>query len=121
MPLFGFLLLSMFLSVSADGAAQPVEPSAMVATAENLPVPLNGGAQSFELTPGATRDDNAVSTPVDVCYKIRAYIFSSSPTPRLLRETTCGPKRPTARNVEGAKPKLVPIDVEEKPASVPER
>jgi hypothetical protein len=112
MPLFGFLLLSMILSVSADGAAQPVEPSAMVATAENLPVPLNGGAQSFELTPGATRDENAVSTPVDVCYKIRAYIFKRDDdhAPELVGSTTCGPRKAQTKDAAWPKAKLVPAN-----------
>ncbi len=53
----------------------------------------------------------------DICYKIRAYIFSQGSHPKLLRETTCGPKAPEARQTDGFKPQLMPLDVTVKPAA----
>jgi hypothetical protein len=49
-------------------------------------------------------DAMAIHPGTDICYKIRAYIFSTGPVPKLLRETTCGPKRGELKSVEGAKP-----------------
>ena len=46
----------------------------------------------------------------DICFKIRAYIFSSGPVPKLMRETTCGPKRGVLKSIDSAKPKLLPLD-----------
>jgi hypothetical protein len=57
----------------------------------------------------------------DCGIKMRAYVFSTGPVPKLLRETTCGPKRGEVKSIGGAKPKLVPIDAGEKPAVAPER
>jgi len=109
MPLAGFLLLSMVLSAAADRAAQPVEPSAMIASLENLDS-LNQSEQSFELTPAKTRDENALSTPDDVCYKIRAYIFKRDDdhAPELVGSTTCGPRKAQAKDAAWPKAKLVP-------------
>ncbi len=106
MPLAGFLLLSMVLSAPA----QPAQPSAMVATVENLPAPQIGEPQSFELTPAQTRDENALSTPDDVCYKIRAYIFKRDDdhAPELVGSTTCGPRKAQAKDAVWPKAKLVP-------------
>ena len=53
----------------------------------------------------------------DICYKIRAYIFSQGSHPKLLGETTCGPKAPEARQTEGFKPQLMPLGVTVKPAA----
>jgi hypothetical protein len=52
-----------------------------------------------------------------ICYKIRAYIFSQGSQPKLLRETTCGPKAPEARQTDGFKLQLVPLEVTVKPAA----
>lgn len=57
----------------------------------------------------------------DICYKIRAFIFSQGAHPRFLRETTCGPKAPTAKSIEGAQPKLLPLDATDKPAASPQK
>jgi hypothetical protein len=66
-------------------------------------------------------DAMAIHPDADICYKIRAYIFSTGPMPKFLRETTCGPKHGELTRLEGEKPKLVPIDAGEKPGAVPER
>jgi hypothetical protein len=55
----------------------------------------------------------------DVCYKIRAYIFTKGPSPKFLRETTCGPKAPAARETDGFKPRLVPLDIQANPEAEP--
>ena len=57
----------------------------------------------------------------DICYKIRAFIFSQGSHPRLQRETTCGPKAPTSKNVEGAKPKLVPLHTKDEPTDLQQK
>ena len=110
MPLAGFLLLSMVLSATADRAAQPAEPSAMVAVAENLTSPT-GEPQSFQLSPADTRDDNALSPSDDVCYKIRAYIFKRDDehAPELVGSTTCGPRKPHTKDAAWPGAKLVPV------------
>jgi hypothetical protein len=109
MPLAGFLLLSMVLSATADRAAQPAEPSAMVAVAENLTSP-SGEPQSFQLSPADTRDENALSPTDDICYKIRAYIFKSDDdhAPELVGSTTCGPRKPHTKDAARPGAKLVP-------------
>lgn len=106
MPLAVFLLLSMVLSAAAD---QPAQPSAMVASAENLTSP-SGEPQSFQLTPAETRDDNALSPSDDVCYKIRAYIFKRDDdhAPELVGSTTCGPRKAQAKDAAWPGAKLVP-------------
>ena len=69
--------------------------------------------------PAEPFDPIVIQPDSDICYKIRAYIFSKGSNPRLLRETTCGPIRPTARQLEGAEPKLVPLGVKDKSAELP--
>lgn len=110
MPLAGFLLLSLVLSAAADRAAQPAEPSAVVASLENLPTPQNGEPQSFQLTPAETPDKNALSPSDDVCYKIRAYIFKRDDdhAPELVGSTTCGPRKAQEKDAAWPKAKLVP-------------
>jgi hypothetical protein len=89
--------------------AQPAEPSAVVATAENF-APQNGAPQSFELAPADTPDDIALSPSDDVCYKIRAYIFKRDDdhAPELVGSTTCGPRKAQAKDAAWPKAKLVP-------------
>ncbi|MFZ0311558.1 MAG: hypothetical protein WAL85_02510 [Candidatus Korobacteraceae bacterium] len=107
MPLFGFVLLSMFLSAAAGPAAQPT----WIATVENLPA-LNesGEPQSFQLSPTDTPDDIVLSPSDDVCYKIRAYIFrrDDDHAPELVGSTTCGPRKAQVKDAAWPKAKLVP-------------
>jgi hypothetical protein len=56
----------------------------------------------------------------EICYKIRAYIFSTGSNPKLLRETTCGPKRPSSKKIDG-KPEFVPLDMKAKPDGAQEK
>ena len=120
--MFSLLLLSMVLSAPSAAAQTAVAASyPLVAQTEPLflvgpeapQIVVNESVQSF--------DRMAIQPDSDICYKIRAYIFSTGPVPKLLRETTCGPKRATTKSVDGANPKLVPIDTKEKPVLVPER
>ena len=71
--------------------------------------------------PAEPFDPIVIQPDSDICYKIRAYIFSKGSNPRLLRETTCGPIRPTAQQLEGAEPKLVPLGVKHKSAELPQK
>jgi hypothetical protein len=71
--------------------------------------------------PTRSFDPMVIQPDSEICYKIRAYIFSKGPSPRMIRETTCGPKRPSARQVDGAQPKVVPLDVKDKSAELPDK
>lgn len=115
------ILLSMVLSASS--AAQTAIFPGGPLTVEIPALPARSHLPLFRETdePVQVADPIAIQPESDICYKIRAYIFSTDPVPKLLRETTCGPKRPTSKNIGGAKPKLVPIDAKEKSGQVPER
>lgn len=113
--MLSLLVLSMVLSAplataqaaAIPGTGLPVEPAPLVRVHHGLPQQM-----LEELQWKKSFDAIEVTPDADICYKIRAYIFSNGPDPELLRETTCGPKRPTAKSVGGAKPKLVPIDAQ---------
>jgi hypothetical protein len=115
--MFSLLLLLFALSTSAAaqtavGSSDPLLMSAppVVGIESDAPIIIGDGtAKSF--------DAMEIHPDSDICYKIRAFIFSQGPHPKLLRETTCGPKAPAARQTEGFKPQLVPLDVKDKPAS----
>jgi hypothetical protein len=110
--MLSLLLLSLALSAPLANAQTAVVPSnplmadstPQISVAPETPV-------SVEKPRTESFDAMAIHPDMDICYKIRAYIFSTGPVPKLLRETTCGPKRGELKSVEGAKPKLVPIDV----------
>ena len=117
-------LLALSLALSASVAAtqtaavanDPVgaQPSASVQVQQDLPrLVIEEPAQPF--------DPIVIQPDSDICYKIRAYIFSKGPNPKLLRETTCGPTRPTARQLEGIHPKFVPVDAKDKPTELPQK
>jgi hypothetical protein len=124
--MFSLLLLSTMLAASS-AATQPatapgdllaVEPPPLVMVRHGLPEQMIEEQQRQQ----PTRFDAMEIYPEgDICFKIRAYVFSTGPVPKLLRETTCGPKRGEVKSIGGAKPKLVPIDAREKPAVAPER
>ena len=110
------LVLSVVLSApfalaqaaAVPDTALPVEPAPLVLMHHGLPQQMLEEQQQRK-----SFDAIEVYPDADICYKIRAYIFSAGPDPELLRETTCGPKRPTAKSVGGARPKLVPIDAQD--------
>jgi hypothetical protein len=117
-----FLLLSLVLSAPAATAQARVAPNSPIVAEsapqifvvpESQPIVEDEGASSF--------DAMEIHPDGDICFKIRAYVFSTGPVPKLQRETTCGPKRGVLKSIDRAKPKLEPIDAGEKPAVTPER
>lgn len=108
--------------------------STPVATAQTTGI--SGNPQAVPAKPGAKAlpkgfvieeeqairafDDMEIHPDADICYKIRVYIFSQGRDPRFLRETTCGPTTPSAKNTDG-KPGLMPLDVKVKPSDPPEQ
>jgi hypothetical protein len=120
--MISLLVLSLALSAPAEAEQMAAAPSDSIVAAAASPFLAGPETPALVEEPQAgSFDAMEIHPDTDICYKIRAYIFSTGPVPKLLRETTCGPKRATAKSVEGAKPKLVPIEVEPTPASVPER
>lgn len=123
--MYSLLLLSTMLAATS-GAAQSastpgdifaVEPPALVLAHHEAPEQTIGEHQQQP-----TRFDAMEIYPEgDICFKIRAYVFSAGPVPKLLRETTCGPKRGEVKSIGGAKPKLVPIDDQDKTTAAPQR
>jgi hypothetical protein len=116
MPLTRFLILCVILVVPVGLIAQtshPVSSGPLIATVENMPS-ADGSAttQSFQITPVSPRDDAAALPPGDVCYKIRAYIFKRDDdhAPEMVRSTTCGPRIPHQKNIDGPNAKLVPAN-----------
>jgi hypothetical protein len=112
--MFRLLVLSLAFAAPA-AAAQPVVAASdpLVAFSQSLAhlqLELNAAAENRQ---AVSFDDLQVRPDSDICYKIRAYIFSQGSHPKLLRETTCGPKMPTAKSIEGAKPRLVPLDAKD--------
>ena len=99
-------------ALANDPVAAQWSPSVQVQQDSPLIV-LEEPAQSFD--PTILQPDSGI------CYKIRAYIFSKGSNPKLLRETTCGPTRPTTRQLEGIQPKFVPLDVKDKSAESPHK
>ena len=111
------LALSAPVAATQDGvvASNPAvtpSPSAQVEQQSPL-IKVEEPAQAF--------DPIVIQRDSDICYKIRAYTFSRGSNPRLLRETTCGPTRPTARQLEGVQPKFVPLEVKDKPTGLPQK
>ena len=98
--------------VASNPAVTQSSPSPQVEQQSPL-IKVGEPAQAF--------DPIVVQPDSDICYKIRAYIFSKGSNPRLLRETTCGPTRPTARQLEGMQPKFVPLDVKDKSTGLPQK
>jgi len=120
--MLGVLVLSLALSTPSAAAERAV--------AANDPL-LRPSPQSALVQPGTTLingqekqwpfDAMEISPESDICYKIRAYIFSKGAHPKLLRETTCGPKQSAIKKIEGATPRLLPMDAKDKPVTPPER
>jgi len=119
------LLFSLVLSAPSAAVSQAAQvavvpqPDALATDASTLRQRADGFTFKDESSPPF--DAIEIHPDTDVCFKIRAYIFSTGPVPKLLRETTCGPKRGGVKRIEGDKPKLVPVDAGEKPAVTPER
>ena len=112
------LVLSAPVAATENGALanDPVatQSSPSVQVQQDLPLNvLEEPTQSFGPT--------IIQPDSGICYKIRAYIFSKGSNPKLVRETTCGPTRPTTRQLEGIQPKFVPLDVRDKSAELPQK
>src|SRR5271166_6121089 len=116
------LLLSMALSTPTAAAQLAVVPGdplvvespPLMAVQPDLPLIVEEAqSESF--------DTMEIHPDTDICYKIRAYIFSRGSNPRLLRETTCGPNRPATKRTDGEKLQLVPMDVKDSPAGSPHK
>jgi hypothetical protein len=117
-------LLTLSLALSAPVAAMQTAPVATDPVgAQSSPLVQVQQALPRLVTeePEQPFDPIDVRPDSDICYKIRAYIFSKGSNPKLLRETTCGPTRPTARQLEGIHPKFVPLDAKDKSADLPQK
>jgi hypothetical protein len=109
------LLLSLVLSTPAT-AAQAGVPSNPLAVQPPSTDDFRPEMRLLVEEPQAESfDAMAIHPDSDICYKIRTYIFSTGPNPKLLRETTCGPTLSELKKLEGEKPKLVPLNVEDAP------
>lgn len=117
------LLLAMALSAPLSTAQTAVVPDEPLVVERAPLVFMHHGVpqQMIEEQQTQSFDAMEIRPDTDICYKIRAYVFSKGPVPELLRETTCGPKRAAAKSVEGVRPRLVPRDDGEKSTAVPER
>jgi len=120
--MFSLLMLSLMLSaptaadqsavVSNDPSVVPTPPVVLVQQESPLII---------EQEPVQSFDALQIHPESDICYRIRAFIFSEGTHPKFLRETTCGPKAPTARQTDGFKPGLVPLNVREKATDPPQK
>jgi hypothetical protein len=119
--MLSLLVLSLALSTSSAAQTAVVPGDSLAVEPPSLNLMDQGLSRQMPEDQVKTFDPMEIRPDADVCFKIRAYIFSTGPVPKLLRETTCGPKRPTAKNVEGTQPKFVPLDAGEQPVAVPER
>ena len=116
------LILSLALSAPVAATQNGVVASNPAVTQSS---PSAEGQQESPLIevekPTQSLDPIVIQPDSDICYKIRAYVFSKGSNPRLLRETTCGPNRPAARQLEGTQPKLVPLGPKDKSAELPQK
>lgn len=114
----GLLMLSLALSAPAaasQGAAVANDrdrSQSISIQQDSSPVALEEPTESF--------DSIVIQPDSEVCYKIRAYIFSKGSNPKLLRETTCGPKRPSTKKI-GGKPEFMPLDMKARPDGAPQK
>jgi hypothetical protein len=115
------LMFSLVLSTPLVAAQTATVPDGSHAVELPLLTLMHHGTQvqmaEEQHTSSNSFDAVEVRPESDICYKIRAYIFSQGSHPKLLRETTCGPKAPEARQTDGFKPQLVPLDITVKPAA----
>ena len=117
-----YLVLSLALSVPAAATQAATVANEPAVTQSSPSVQLQQDSPPIvPEEPKQSFDPIVIQPDSDICYKIRAYIFSKGSNPRLLRETTCGPIRPTAQQLEGAEPKLVPLGVKHKSAELPQK
>jgi|SRR6516164_7263177 hypothetical protein len=108
----GLLVLSLALSAPAAALDQNSHG------AEVKPV-LPGFEFTDRQAPASSIDKMELHPASDVCYKIRAYVFSQDANPKFLRETTCGPKVSQTRKTNGYKP--IPVMPEKTSDSTSEK
>ena len=116
--MLSLLALSLALSTPVSAAAQtPVAANnpLVVPSQPFVLVQPNGPMIVEEEDAVRPFDDMEIHPNSDVCYKIRAYIFTKGRNPRFLRETTCGPKVPTVRKMDGTKPGFMPLELKANP------
>lgn len=112
--MFRLLTLSLVLSAplaAAQTATLPDNP--LTVESSSLALMNHGMPQQMVEEQQAAKPYDAmeIHPDADICYKIRAYIFSQGSHPKLLRETTCGPIAPATKQTDGFKPQLVPLDI----------
>jgi len=109
--MFSLLVLSLVLSAPSSAAQAAVASGDSLAPESALQLLVRPGVPLTDGGPQATSFDAMEIQPDgDTCFKIRAYVFSTGRVPKLLRETTCGPKRGALKSIDGAKPKLMLLD-----------
>jgi hypothetical protein len=119
--MLSLLVLSLALSMPAATAqATGVSGNPQTAPAKPGGTALPKGFVIEEERSVRPFDDMEIHPGADICYKIRAYIFSQGRNPKLLRETTCGPITPSTKNTDG-KPGLMPLDVKVEPGDPPDK
>ena len=107
--MISLLLLSMVLSTPVSASQTTVAGDWLVAESPRQ-VFLNSELPvTVEEQQARPFDAMDIRPDSDIFFYIRAYIFSAGPVPKLMKETTCGPKRGSLKSIDGAKPKLVPI------------
>jgi hypothetical protein len=117
-----YLVLSLALSVPAAATQAATVANEPAVTQSSPSVQLQQDSPPIvPEEPKQSFDPIVIQPDSDICYKIRAYIFSKGSNPKLLRETTCGPSRATARQLDGAQPRFVPLDVKDKAAELPRK
>jgi len=114
--MISLLMLSTVLLVPAPAATAAVLPDKPL-TVEQLPLtqmrhglPQQMIEEMDEEQLASRFDAMEIRPEGDICYKIRAYVFSTAPVPKLMKETTCGPKRGEVRSIDGARPRMMPLD-----------
>ena len=115
-------LLALSLALAAPASAtqaatdgvDPVRLAANVVAQMQLETPMLTGTDAPPQI-----DEMTIRPDASVCYKIRAFIFSKGQNPKLLRETTCGPKAATERQTDGLK--LVPLEQRVDPEIAPRK
>lgn len=115
--MLSLLLLSMALSTptaAAQTAVAPdnsfvVEPAPLVPMHAGLPQDLMKNYKWSRSRPQSA-EEIADQSDERICFKIRVYVFSNEPAPKLIRETTCGPLPVSKRQIDGTTPKLIPLD-----------
>ena len=103
MPIASLLLA--ILLPTASATAQPAATPVVAVSGESQ-------AQTFAIAPPTLMSEVEPQASDAVCYKIRAYIFKRDDdhAPEFVRSTTCGPRKPHAKDAKWPDAKLVPAN-----------